>query len=229
MDDWMELMWLKPSSPRLAVDCLGIFETPPPANPHGKEPPPQAPTSSTFLHLSSFPESSRQTRVTAFLGMIPGHRGLAGISPARPPVWCSTVTINYTTQHGSNRIYSFPRVHWVSPSQPCQRPNQRRFETCREMIGHKQRQPRSGMRLASSFCRPWVTCPSSYVCPLPACPLSLACAPATAAPPRRYHRLGRRMPLGNMTVAGCFASATPRCLRPRRCACHASPSKICTR
>lgn len=36
MDEWMGLMWLKPSSPRLDVDCLGIFETPL-ANPHGKE------------------------------------------------------------------------------------------------------------------------------------------------------------------------------------------------
>lgn len=146
-------MWLKPSSPRLAVDCLGISETPP-ANPHGKEPPPQASTSSTSLQLPSFPERTRQTRVTAFLGMIPGHRGLAGISTARPPVWCELSPLRSTAQHGSNRIYSFPRVHGVSPSQPCQRPNQRRFETGWEMIGHKQRQPRSGMRLASSSCRP---------------------------------------------------------------------------
>jgi hypothetical protein len=42
--------------------------------------------------------------------------------------------------------------------------NQRRFETIRGMIAHKQLQPRSGMRIASCFCRPWATCRSS-VCP----------------------------------------------------------------
>lgn len=128
-------------------------------------------TSSTFLHLPSFPERTghKADKGDSFSGDDPWSprpgRHLAS-SPARS-VLTVTTTHRSAAQHGSNRIYSFPRVHGVSPSQPCQRPNQRRFETGREVIGHKQRQPRSGMRLASSFCRPWVTCRSSSVlCPL---------------------------------------------------------------
>lgn len=52
MVEWMELMWLKPSSPRLAMDCLGISETP------LAKPPREGTTStsSTCLQLlSTFP------------------------------------------------------------------------------------------------------------------------------------------------------------------------------
>ena len=135
---------------------------------------------------------------------------------------------HYTARHhGSNRIYSFPRVHEVSPLQPCHRPKSTSF---RDRSGNDRPQtttaslwnaPRK-LLLPAMGDVPLVLCLSA------ACPLSLACVPTTTLP-TRYRRPGQRMPLGNMTVPGCFASATPRCWRPRRCACHASPPEICTR
>lgn len=79
MDEWMELMWLKPSSPRLVVDCLGIFETPlarrpPREGATGLPPsPPQAPSSPNLAPTSSTPFPPQKLHLC--LGMIPGAVG----------------------------------------------------------------------------------------------------------------------------------------------------------
>lgn len=219
-------MWLKPSSPRLAVDASASLRHP------LREPP----TGRNHLHkphllrlLLFTPSPSAQGRQgDSSCGDVPWMPWLAGISSARPPVGVTVSPLRTTGTTGLIGFIPSPGSTGSHLPNPVTL-SATKSTSFRDRLGNDRPQTTTASlwNAPRKLFLPAMGDVPFVFCPLPACPLSLACAPATT--PRRYHRSGRRMPLGNMTMAGCFASATPRCRRPRRCGCHAPPPKICAR